>query len=445
MASQILLIQKTERLKTMKIKVKRKSYSAVMRDYKENKKPHRKPIRPNMFFRILMRLISIPDLLATHFKCERVGMERLGKKEPAFFLMNHSSFIDLEIAATLLFPRPFNIVATTDGFIGKDWLMHRIGCIPTRKFVTDTTLVRDMLYAKKTLGDNILMYPEVGYSFDGTATTLPATLGKCAKLIGMPLVFIRTYGAYTRDPLYNNLQRRKVKVSARMEYLFSAEQINSLPDEEIGRAIYERFDFDNFAWQRENKVRVSEPFRADGLNRVLYKCPHCLTEGKMKGEGISLSCTACGVRYTLDEYGALVCENAEARFDHVPDWYRWERSEVRKEVESGLYGTDFPAKILAAPGTKELYDIGHGRFTHTPEGFRLVTDDGELDYTQKSTASYSVNADFNWYELGDIISIGDGECLFYCFPEPKGDIVAKIRLAQEEIYKLEWEKRASKE
>ena len=35
---------------------------------------------------------SAPDLRATHFRCDRVGMERLGPDEPCLVLMNHSCF-----------------------------------------------------------------------------------------------------------------------------------------------------------------------------------------------------------------------------------------------------------------------------------------------------------------------------------------------------------------
>ena len=422
----------------MKIKFTETDYNSLMERAHAKKKAHRKPIRPNMFFRTLLKLVSLPDLLATHFRHERVGMERLGKREPAFYLMNHSSFIDLEIAASLLYPRPFNIVATTDGFIGKDWLMHEIGCIPALKFVSDPMLVRDMLHASRNLGDSILMYPEVGYSLDGTATTLPDSIGKCVKLLGMPLIMIRTYGAFTRDPVYNNLQRRKVRVSAKMEYLLSPEQIKEMSAEDITALIQKQFAFDNFKWQTDNHIRVSESFRADGLHRVCYKCPHCLTEGKMLGEGTLLSCTACGEEYLLDEYGKLKNAKGETKISSVTEWYRWERECVRAELEKGEYRTEFPTKIFASVDTKKLYSIGDGRFTHVKEGFTLKTDDGQLDYKQKATANYSINADFNWYEIGDIVSIGNAECLFYCLPKAEDVSVAKIRLAAEEAYKIEW-------
>ena len=128
----------------MKTKVTNKSFEEVMAIPREK---HEKPIKPNMFFRTLLKLVSLPDIIDTKFKCNKIGMERLGKKEPALFLMNHSCFLDLEIVPTILYPRPFNIVATTDAFIGKAWLLRQIGCISTNKFVTEMSLVRDMKHA----------------------------------------------------------------------------------------------------------------------------------------------------------------------------------------------------------------------------------------------------------------------------------------------------------
>lgn len=85
---------------------------------------HVYPKRPNIFFRMLLRAVSAPDLKATNFKYREFEMEKLGKKEPSLVLMNHSSFIDLKIASTVLYPRPLNIVCTSDGFVGKERLMR---------------------------------------------------------------------------------------------------------------------------------------------------------------------------------------------------------------------------------------------------------------------------------------------------------------------------------
>lgn len=417
----------------MKIKVKEKTYEEVLA------LPvglHRSPVRPMWIFRLLLKALSLSDLRATHFRHREIGMERLGKREPCLILMNHSSFIDLKIAASILYPRPFNIVCTSDGFVGKNWLMRAIGCIPTKKFITDMTLVRDMLHALKKLNSSVLMFPEASYSFDGTATPLPDSMGKCLKILGVPVVMIRTYGAFARDPLYNNLKLRRVDVSADMEYLLSVEDIREKTAEELNEILREQFSFDNFRWQQENNIRIGEAFRADCLNRVLYKCPHCGTEGKMLGEGTELSCGACGKKYELTEYGFLEAKEGETEFKHIPDWYRWERESVRKELEEGTYRLDVPVTICMMVNTKCIYRVGSGRLVHTAEGFHLTGCDGRLDYTQKPGASYSLYSDYYWYEVGDMICIGNGDVLYYCFPTEGGDVVAKTRLAAEELYKI---------
>ena len=74
--------------------------------------------------------------------------------------------------------------------------------------------------------------------------------------------------------------------------------------------------------------------------------------------------------------------------------------------------------------------------THSRRGFHLTGCDGKLDYTQEPLASYSLYSDFYWYEIGDVISIGNEKVQYYCFPKESGDIVAKARLATEELYKL---------
>ena len=416
----------------MKIKVVDMTYEQAL---SQPSAKHCPPQKPSLAFRGLLRVASVPDLRATHFRCEKRGMEQLADDEPCLILMNHSCFLDLEIAETVLYPRPFNIVCTSDGFVGKEALMRSIGCIPTSKFCSDAALVRDMLYCVRKLKTSILLYPEASYSFDGTATPLPESIGKCVKALGVPVVMLRTYGAFARDPLYNGLQKRRVDVSAELKYLLSPAEIAQETVGTINERIFAEFTFDNFRWQQENHISISEPFRADGLNRVLYKCPHCLTEGEMEGKGTTLVCHHCDKAYHLTEFGALEALDGEAAFTHVPDWYAWERRCVREELENGTYQLDIPVRICMMVNTKHICRVGEGRLHHDVNGFHLTGCGGKLDYFQKPTASYSLYADYFWYEIGDMLCIGDHKVLYYCFPQGGGDVVAKTRLAAEELYR----------
>ena len=425
----------------MKIKTKRLSYEKVCALPRPK---HRDPLRPNMLLQTVIRVLSIFDLMPTRFTYRTHGMDKIGKKEPCLILMNHSCFLDLKIASKIFYPKPYGIVCTSDGFVGKSLLMRLIGCIPTLKFVQDVTLIRDMEYLLKKKKTSVLMFPEAGYSFDGTATTLPRKMGVLLKKLGVPVVTVITQGAFARDPLYNGLQLRKVKVSADVTCLLTAEEIKTKTVAQLDEILDNAFTFDGFKWQQENQVSVTESFRADFLNRVLYRCPHCNEEGKMEGKGTTLTCHSCGKIYTLTETGFLEAIDGKPAFTHVPDWFAWQRQQVKEELENGSYQLDVEVDIGMLVDHKALYMVGTGRLVHNQDGFRLTGCDGQLDYSQGPLTSHCLNADFLWYEIGDVICIGNRDALYYCFPKG-ADVVAKTRLAAEELYKMKKHRRTKAE
>ena len=213
---------------------------------------------------------------------------------------------------------------------------------------------------------------------------------------------------------------------------------------ELDSVIDRAFTFDGFAWQYENKIEINEPFRADGLNRILFKCANCLEEGKMIGKGTTVKCTHCGKEYELDKYGKLHAVSGDTEFEHIPDWYKWERECVKKEIVDGTYLLDIDVEIGVLVDYKGLYMVGSGHLTHDKSGFKLVSDDGKIEYTQKPLVSHGLNSDYYWYEIGDIISFGNRDTLFYCFPKGDIDVVAKTRIAAEEMYNLIRPKRSAK-
>ncbi len=415
----------------MKIKTKTLSYDKVQ---KLPSWEHKKPKKPSKLLANVARIATGGELKKVRFSCEKIDMDKAGDG-PWMILMNHCSFTDLSIAFEVLKDRPFSIVCTSDALVGKEGLMRSLGCIPTRKFVSDITLISDIDHALSVNKASVLMYPEAGYSLDGTATKIPKRIGVLLKRLKYPVVMITTFGAFSRDPLYNNLQKRDVTVTCKMQCLFTPDELASTKVRQIDEIIENAFNLDYFKWQQDNKVEIDEPFRADGLNRILYKCPHCMTEGKTEGKGITLKCHKCLATYELDTLGHLKGINVEPKFTHIPDWFAWERAEVRKEIEEGTYSLDKECDIAILKDSKALYMVGTGRLRHTKDGFVLDGCDGRLHYEQAPNASYSVNSDYFWYEIGDIVSIGTNDCLYYCFPKD-GDIVAKTRLAGEELYKI---------
>ena len=417
----------------MKINTRNLPYEEVL---KLPRLEHRTPRMPSRLLAGVVRIGSAPTLWKTKFHYTTERMELVGD-EPCLILMNHCSFTDMKLAYGIFYPKPLGIITSVDamtGILGK--LMRILGCTPTHKYVSDLTLIKDMEYMRKTNKTSVLMYPEAGYSFDGRTTTLPRKLGILMKKLGVPVVTVITQGAFHRDPLYNMLQIRDVKVSAHVKCLATAEELKELSVAELDARLDEAFSFDNFAWQRDNRISIDVPFRADGLHRILYKCPHCGAENRMEGKGIHLTCHACGRQWEMDEFGQLHALEGETEYPHIPDWYAWERECVRKELEDGTYLLDTDVQIGIQVNLDGICMIGTGHLTHDLNGFHLTGADGQLDYTQSPVAAHTLYADYYWYEIGDVIGIGNNEFSYFCFP--RADVsVTKARLATEELYKLQ--------
>lgn len=417
----------------MKINAKKMPFDEVR---KLPKLKHKNPRMPSRFLATVVRVAVEPTLRQIKFSYTSERMELIGKDEPCLILMNHSSFTDMKLAYGIFYPRKMGIVTSVDamsGILGK--LMRFLGCTPTHKYITDISLLKDIEYMLRVNKTSVLMYPEAGYSFDGRSTVLPKKMGVLMKRLGVPVVTVITEGAFARDPLYNMLQIRDVKVGAHVKCIATAEEIKEKSVAELDALLDEAFSFDNFAWQRDNKIVIDEPFRADGLHRILYKCPHCGAENQMEGKGIHITCKACGKKWEMDEYGRLSSLSGETEFSHIPSWYDWERDCVRKEIENGEYLLDTEVDIAVQVNLDGVCMIGPGRLVHNTEGFCLTSDDGQLDYSQSATASYTIYSDYYWYERGDVIGIGDTEYSYFCIVKDNVS-VTKARLAAEEIYKI---------
>ena len=426
----------------MKTTVKKMDFDAVMALPRPQ---HKNPRKVNWFWRLLIRFLTVFGMMGTGFRYETEGFEKIGKDEPCLILMNHTCFQDMEVAYKILFPRSFNIVCSNDGFIGffglMEWVMRSIGCIPTQKFVPDVSLVRDMEYCFKTLKTSVLMYPEACYSFDGTATTLPRKMGVLLKKFDVPVIMIETFGTFGRNPLYNELQiRRHVPITAKARVLYTREEIREKKVQELSAGVEAAFGFDHFRWQKEQGLEITQPFRADGLHRILYKCVDCGAEGQMVGKDTGITCGCCGRHHELTVLGELKAAEGETKITHIPDYYKWERQQVRQEILDGTYLLDCDVDIAMQVDYKAIYKVGQGRLVHNNAGFTLTGCDGRLCYTQPPQAGFGLYADYYWYEMADVICIGDTEVHYFCFPK-NGAPVAKIRVATEEMYKLFKEKK----
>ena len=128
-------------------------------------------------------------------------------------LCTHAAFLDFKVATKAIFPHGATYVVAIDGFIGREGIMRKVGCIATRKFISDVQLVKNLKYSIDKLKQTVIVYPEARYSISGTTAVLPPSLGKLAKLLGVPVVVLNTHGHYINSSVWN-LKPKKVPVDA---------------------------------------------------------------------------------------------------------------------------------------------------------------------------------------------------------------------------------------
>ncbi|MBR2400136.1 MAG: 1-acyl-sn-glycerol-3-phosphate acyltransferase [Tidjanibacter sp.] len=398
----------------------------------------KKPRRVSWWLRPVMWIASFPVTWLHRTRIRKVGME--GVKRPYLLLCNHNAFYDFMVAVKATFPNHAYYIVAIDGFVGigglLHWLMARVGCIPKRKFTNDTRLVRQLREVKERR-KIVAFYPEARYSLCGTNAILPPSLGKLVKLLKLPVVTLITQGNHINSPFWHTGDRL-IKTEATMKQILTVEQIEKMDYNQIMEVIDREFYYDDFAWQRDNQIRMTKRTRAEGLHKVLYQCPHCGKEYRMRSEGTQLWCDVCGHRWEMNEYGQLEALEGETHFCHIPDWYEWERENVRREVEAGTYSVDVEADVRALPHPKKFLELGEARFVHNLDGFMLKGKFDGLDYSLSIPASqrYSIHIEYDYRRWKrDCVDLSTLTDTMFVFPRGEEFSVTKISLATEEMYK----------
>ena len=98
---------------------------------------------------------------------------------------------------------------------------------------------------------------------------------------------------------------RMVPLEADMTKLFDVKDLNNLTVDQINQKVRKAFEYDEYKWQKENKIAIKDKNRAKNIHKVLYQCPSCKTEHEMDSDSNLIWCKKCLKTYEMDVYGAL--------------------------------------------------------------------------------------------------------------------------------------------
>ena len=432
-----------------------------MLKYTDDMTPFDMTARPSKQYFFLMPLIWIASFLdAKKFglRIDKSGMK--GIKPPYLVIATHQGPADYSAAPLAMFPRRAMFVSDMEGFewYGK-WLYRGLGCIGKRRFVSDISVVKNMKYAlsKKQA---VWVYPESRHSNVGTTAYIPENLGKLCKMMDVPVVLFTLYGAYLANPFWDELHTRKVPMEGKMKLLFSKEEVESISSEVIQAEIEKGLQYNEYEYQTAHDIRITEPFRAQGLHMPLYRCRKCGVRYKMVSSGDTLECRACGRKYLLREDGLLEeymkvqdcgenpgensngtagsCDVTDREKFKIPEWYEWERQLEIEENADG-FRKEFNVRVEALPGEKGFVNLGTGILTMDEKEFVLRINEKsgaseELHFPHRIRESVQTEYDYRGVK-GKGIVLSTRDCCYYIYCDAEDFNPTEIQFLGEWSYR----------
>ena len=262
-------------------------------------------------------------------------------------------------------------------------------------------------------GGNLALFPEGIQSLSGSTHPINPATCKFLKRSGATIVVCKSEGAYLCQNRFSK-DIKKGKIDVYYDIVFTPEELQNLTEDQIYDKLIKNFSYNEF---KLNKVRheryVGKLPNADGLDKIIYKCPHCQKEFSFEVVGDTMTCKDCGYAISVDEYYDLhVKSNHKLYFDNIDDWFKWQRKTVQQKMgdnftpltQTGALYKLRTDKLKKPPKNRIL--IKKGKITLDKEF--LTVDDGEkLKLSTKSIYSltFSLSGFLEFYHENEYYEI----------------------------------------
>lgn len=345
---------------------------------------------------------------------------------PYLLLSNHASFYDFYFIAAVDRKRNFCYVLNRHYFgmplIG--WVAKRCGFIPKKIFSGDVETVKK-IFRMKEKGYPVIMFPEGRLSSDGVTSRINPATAELALKLDIPLVLARISNSYLVKPKWRKkLFRNTVKVT--VGRIIDREELKTFDKEALIRVIEAELYENAF----ENGVTFKNKGKAEGLDGLLYACPHCGGLYSTRAEGDTFACVDCGKSYTVNaNYGF----SGGGGLLNVHDYYEAIKEQERKKLADLDLETDVAVKIFDKNSNKFVRDEGVFRLDADGVRYRSVKRDYGFGFALKDLEgiAYSVNEEFELYY---------DNRLHYFYPKGNRKICTRVALLYDLLKEEEYGK-----
>ncbi len=398
-------------------------------------------VKPNRLCYRIAQLVSW-NFATFVFKRKMLRNEIKNKKGAFVVIANHEAaydFVNL-IGAT---HRPMSFVISHSFYnsLPIKGFLNKMGVIPKQQF---QTAVRDIKRIKAVIdrGEPVVIYPAGLMCEDGLSTPIPAATYKFLKWLETDVYVARTSGSYFVMPKWTK-GLRPGRTYMDIYKLFDKDTLATMELDEVQRRTDEAILFDAYREQEEHQVKYKNNAVIDGLENVLYMCPHCKTEFAMQvREHNTIVCTACGYEQVSDEYALLHNHRGlgeELRY--VSDWSRLIYDELKEKIRRGLErALEATVKFhMIDEKADKFVEVGRGHVTLTENGFSIR---GEIRGEPIEQRISIANIPTLPFSPGKHFEIQHGKDIYRCYPED-GRLTMKFINMVKIFYELRADKKAA--
>ena len=308
--------------------------------------------------------------------------ERIPAEGPFFVVASHRSYLDPFFVAVAI-PRFISFVTTDRAFSGRfvSWLLRRMGCIRRKRHRSDVRCARKIIRDIDECGV-VGLFPEGERSWTGGVGELkPEVMRLLLRFPEVPVLPVRIQGSYRVWPRWRDRPwPGRLTVTVEEPLMPSEEESPEALAERLGRLIR----------PREDHPPGARAPACSGLERVLYRCPSCLSFRSLLRSDGGLACSSCGAYMVLDRGFALHVRSS-AREEVLAIHDAWERVRARPgDLQTGAFAAGAmeaplpplpPGErvILATPRSRVSYSTEEGPMSGSGEiavmltGARLIT------------------------------------------------------------------------
>lgn len=340
---------------------------------------------------------------------------------PCVVLCTHGAFVDFFYAGALIREyRPHFPVARLYFYhraFGK--LLKHHGCYPKSMFALDRESVQNSIRVLRD-GGMLAMMPEARLSTAGEFEDIQPGTFAFLKKMGVPVYRVLLSGDYLCKPKWAKGMRRGALVEAKLDLLFTQEQVQTMSVSELEREATRAMYYNEWEWLREHpRVRYRDRRLAEGLENILTRCPTCGARYSLATKGHSIRCTACGLTVTMDDRYVF----SDAPFSDLGAWYRWQTEQMQTEIrsdESYRLESRVVLKHASQDGRTMLRVAGEGTCVLDRKGLTYVgTEDG-----QTVTKLFPIKTLYRiLFGAGEDFEIYEGKEIFYFVPEERRSCV----------------------